>query len=98
LITFRKIRTDNRNLMQLQDNIASVVETLRTCPFLDGTAVSAIVLKSGANVINHLLDRQPQGYFLTDINASATVYRSAWDVKTITLVASTNTTVSFWVY
>jgi hypothetical protein len=51
-----------------------------------------------AQVINHGLQRQPQGWFLTDNNADATIWRSAWNSLTLTLTASANATVNIWVF
>lgn len=58
-----------------------------------------VALVSGVNVINHRLGRTQQGWFITDINAAVTVYRSAaFNELTLTLTSSGAATVSIGVF
>ena len=41
-----------------------------------GNLLTGISLTSGSNVINHLLARQMQGFYIADIDAPVTIYRS----------------------
>lgn len=84
--------------MAVQDNVANVFMFLATFPILDGYLVTNIPLVSGTNVINHTLGRQPVGWIVTDRNGAATVYRTAWDARTITLNSSGTVTISAWVF
>jgi hypothetical protein len=83
--------------MQLQANVNEFVEDLATVPFLDGVTVSAQVAATDT-IIPHTLNRQPQGWFITDIDAAATVYRAAWNTRTITLHASAPVNIQLWVF
>lgn len=56
---------------------------------LNAAQVISVSLKSGANIINHGLGRTIQGWFITDINAAATVYRSA-PLNSITLTLTSS--------
>jgi len=68
-------------------------------PILQGLQLTNVKLVSGTNVINHLLGQTQQGWFLTDINGAATVYRSAaFNNLTLTLTSSAACTVNLWVY
>jgi len=68
-------------------------------PILKGNQLKNIALNTGITVINHLLSRQQQGWFLTDIDAPATVYRSAaFNNLTLTLTSNAACTVNLWVY
>ena len=71
-----------------------IANPLSSVVFLNG-----VVLASGANTINHSLGRTPQGWFLTDTNGTATVYRSQpFNSTTLTLTASSGVTVNIGVF
>lgn len=66
---------------------------------LSGTPLSNIALIVGAKTINHGLGRLMQGWFLTDVNGPAVVYRSQpMNASTLTLTSSALATVNLWVY
>lgn len=79
---------------------ASVLNPILSLPFLSGNQIDDVILVANTpKVINHLLQRMPQGWMLTDNNSNAVVWRSAaLNDLTITLEASANTTVSFWIF
>jgi hypothetical protein len=61
--------------------------------------LNQIKLKSGVNVINHGLGRLLNGWIITDINAAATIYRSApLNNLTLTLTSSAAATVNIEVF
>ena len=58
-----------------------------------------VVLVSGNNVINHTLGTTQQGWFLTDIQGAATIYRNApFNNTTLTLHSSAGVTVNIGVF
>ncbi len=69
-------------------------------PFLNGNQVQDVALKANTPLaINHLLQRTPQGWFLTDNTANTAIWRTSdFNSLTITLEASANTTISFWIF
>lgn len=73
-------------------------------PFLANLLNNVSILKNinlstGVNVINHGLGRQMNGWFLVDIQAAQTVYRSApFNSSTLTLTASGPVTCSIGVF
>jgi len=86
-------------LSRFQTSWKSQIDPVLSDPLLDNNILTNVVLKSGVNVINHLLQRQPQGWFITDINAAVTVYRSQpFNDLTLTLTASGPATVNLVVY
>ena len=61
--------------------------------------LSNITLVSGANTISHKLGRQMQGWFLVDLQASVSVYRSEpFNPNTLILTASGPATCSIGVF
>lgn len=89
----------NTNLMLMQNRWSSQLNPVLANPLTNPTILKNIALVSGANVINHKLGQTMQGWFVTDINASATVYRSApFNDLTLTLTASAPCTISLGVF
>ncbi len=87
------------DLDALKDRIAEFTHQLELNPTLDGALVESENLAATTpRELNHKLGRQPSGWILTDIDAAATVHRTAWDDKTISLEASADATVSVWVF
>lgn len=92
-------KTDNRELMLMQNKWSSELNPLIKLPILSGNMIESKVLAVGANVINHKLGRKPQGWFITDINAAANIYRSAaFDKNTLTLTSDAIATINLWVF
>lgn len=83
-----------------QTKWAGTLNPVLAIPMLAGNQISNISLTASTPlVINHLLQRMPQGWFLTDNTANAVIWRAAaFSNTTITLESSANTTISFWVY
>lgn len=56
---------------------------------LNSVQIIQAALATGANTLDHKLGRQMQGWFLVDIDAAVTVYRSQpMNTLTLTLTAS----------
>lgn len=83
-----------------QTKWASEINPILALPILNGIQINQIFLVANKPLpINHLLDKTPQGWFLVDNTADATVWRSAAFTKTtVTLTSSANTTIAIWVY
>lgn len=79
---------------------ASTLNPILALPILSGNQISDIKLVANKpQVINHLLQRMPQGWFLTDNTANTAVWRAAaFTDTTITLESSANTTIAIWVF
>jgi hypothetical protein len=79
--------------------LASAVNPLLNNPLNTCSILNDVVLIDGVNVINHKLGRQMLGWFLTDIQGIASIYRSApFNSLTLTLTSSAAVTVSIGVF
>lgn len=77
----------------------SELDPLLANPLNSVLLLKNIALISGVTVINHRLNAQLQGWFITDINGAATIYRSApLSDTTLTLTSNAAVTVSLGVY
>lgn len=66
---------------------------------LNGKLMESVLLVNGATTFNHLLGRKLKGFFITDINAAATIFRSApLNDKTLTLTSNAICTVNLWLF
>ena len=83
-----------------QTKWSSILNPIVSLPIISGNQIDDVVMTANTpKVINHLLQRKPQGWFLTDNQANAVIWRTmAFNDLTITLEASANTTISFWVF
>jgi hypothetical protein len=89
----------NRNFMMMQNKWSSDLNPLLANPLNEVLILKNIGLMSGTNVINHMLSKVQQGWFLTDIQGVATIYRSApFNNLTLTLHSSANVTVNIGVF
>lgn len=85
--------------MLLQTKWKSQLDPILSDPISNGNILPQIFLSNGATVINHLLGRMLQGFFIVDINAPATIYRSApKNALTLTLTSSASCIVDIFVY
>lgn len=91
--------TNNKDLQLLQNSWAKQLNPVLGLSQLDGVMLENISLSIGANTINHLLSRQMIGWYLTDQNAPASIYRSqALNSKTLTLTSDAAVTVNIWAF
>jgi hypothetical protein len=85
--------------MLLQTKWSSILNPLLSNPLVSGILLKNISLITGSNVVNHKLGRNPQGWILIDIDASASIYRSgAFNDLTLTLVSDADCQVSLYVF
>lgn len=73
----------------MQTKWKSELDPVLANPVTNVSILKGVSLATGVNVINHLLGKTQQGWFLTDLDSAATVYRSAaFNKLTLTLTAS----------
>lgn len=64
-----------------------------------GVLLTGVSLAMGSTVLSHPLNRTLSGWVITDIDGSATIYRSApFSSVSLTLTSSAVVTVSLWVF
>lgn len=89
----------NLNLSMMQTKWKAQLDPVLSNPFCSANILENINLKSGVNVINHLLGRVQQGWFLVDKQAASDIYRSApFNNLTLTLTSTADVTVSIGVF
>jgi hypothetical protein len=78
---------------------ASQLDPLLANPLNSVRVLPNVSLNNGVTVINHLLGQMMQGWFLTDIQGAATIYRSAaMNSLTLTLTSNAAVTVNIGVF
>lgn len=89
----------NANFMNFQTKLATQLNPLLANPVTKVTFLNNVALSNGSTVINHLLGRKMQGWFIVDITGAATIYRSSpLNDKTLTLTSSAAVTVNLGVF
>lgn len=84
---------------QLQTKWASQLNPLLANPLNNVVILQNVRLISGVTAVNHLLGRMQQGWFLTDVQGVATIYRSSpFNDKTLLLTSSAAVTVNIGVF
>lgn len=92
-------KDDNQSLMLMQTKWKSILDPVIAGQLTAGNFIQNVSIVPGTNVINHLLGRQQQGWFLTDQTAVPYIYRSQpFNSTTLTLSSSTSLTISLWVF
>lgn len=83
----------------MQTRWATILNPLLKNPVNGVSILRDIELVPGDNVINHLLARQMQGWFLVDITGAAVIYRNApMNAVTLTLNSDATVTVNIGVF
>lgn len=79
---------------------AATLNPVLALPILNGVQLNDIVLAANVPLtINHLLQRMPQGWMVTDNTADTAIWRTMpFNKLTITLESSADTTISVWVF
>jgi hypothetical protein len=74
---------------QMETKWKSILDPILQNPLNSVNILTNIQLVNGKNTINHLLGRVQQGWFLTDIQGAATIYRLS-PFNNLTLVLMSN--------
>lgn len=88
-------------LSQMQSQWAAALNPVIANPITNGIQLTGVKLVNGTTIINHLLSQKMRGWFYTDIDGAATLYKpntAPFNDKTLTLVSSAAVTVNLWVY
>ena len=87
----------NQTLQTLQTNIENSLRDLLNNQLLSGTFLKT-KLEVGTNTINNPLQRQLQGYFITNQDAHVSTYLSSSTPKQIKLVSDAQANVSIYLF
>lgn len=77
----------------------AILDSLLKNPLNSASVLKNVQLTTGVNVINHLLGRTQQGWYLTDINGAAVIFRSEpFNNLTLTLTSDADVIVNIGVF
>lgn len=94
-----QFQDDNRPFQQMQNTWASQLNPLLANPLNSINIIKGVKLINGTITFNHKLGRMMQGWFITDIDTAATIYRSAaLNDKTLTLTSNASALVNVGVF
>ncbi len=95
-------QTDDRTLSQLQTRWRQELNPLLALPLNQGIILENVALANGSTQVNHLLGRRLNGWILTRVRASATIYdtqdANKTPATTLTLVSNAVVTVDLFVF
>lgn len=84
-----QIKGGDQTLQLALTKWASELNPLLAKPLSSANLLQGVSLPNGTVTINHLLGRQMQGWFVSDINAASTIFRSQpLNTLTLTLTSS----------
>lgn len=95
---FRKLRVNDKNLMDVQVQIEQAINPVIRLPLIDYHQIDGIAVGTAPVTFVHKLIRQPLGWYIVDNVADARVWRTDWNDNTMTLQASAATTISIIVF
>lgn len=91
-----------RLLLQFVASVNEALEPILSREDALRVVQEVVLVAATPKAVNHKLllptGKTPNGWRVSDIDAAATVHRTAWDDKTITLLASSNCTVLLEVF
>ena len=83
----------------LQNQWKSILDPIVANPIVQGQQLTGVALTTSATTVPHKLGRVQQGWFITDVNAAATIYRTgSFNASNMVLTASAACTVNIWVF
>lgn len=91
----------NLPLSAMQTKWKADIDPVLSNPMTSVNILKNISLIDGTNTINHLLGRQIQGWFISDIQGAASIYRpstSQFNDLTLTLISSSAVICSIGVF
>ncbi len=89
----------NVSFTLLQTKWKASLDPILANPILSGVQLNNVSLINGTTTFPHLLGRRQQGWFITDINGAASIFRPVtFNDKTLTLTSSAVVIVNLWVY
>lgn len=83
----------------MQTQWATQLDPVISNQIVNGLLIKNVKLINGITVVNHLLGRQMQGWYIVDINANVGVHRSQpMNDKTLTLTSSGIAVCNLWCF
>jgi len=83
----------------LQNQWKSILDPIVANAIVQGSQLTGVQINASATTIPHKLGRKQQGWFITDINAAAMVFRTGdFNDSNMILTASAPCVAAIWVY
>lgn len=101
IASFRRVRSQDNVIRQLQDATSAVFQDIVTREILDGQIITGIELLFGTpSSVSHKLSRPFTGYLVIRKNAASEIWDSPSTAPSSILVlnASVNVTIDIWVF
>lgn len=94
----RQVVSNNPDIQQMQSALNDQFAQLSKVAILKGVQLTGVNLTGAGVPVQHKLGRKPQGYFVTSLSASATVWNGTFTDTVVPLYSSVACTVDLWVY
>lgn len=92
-------KDDNQPFQLMQTKWKAELDPVLINNLVQGQLLTGVSLINGITMVPHKLGRKMQGWILSDVNAAATVFRSAnLNDTTLTLTSNAACVVSLWVF
>lgn len=96
---FTRTQSKDSFAHRTQQNVLKMITSLfNQVPIINGRLMEDINITTTATAYEHKLGRVPIGWIVLDRGANVTVWRTAWDDKTITLDSTGFTTIRVWIF
>lgn len=93
------IQDPSQSLMLMQRNWKSKIDPIFQSQNVNGRSLNNISLVVGSNQIPHGLQGTIKGWYITDINGAAQIFRNApFDASNLTLSSNATVTINLWVF
>lgn len=98
LTPFRKIRTQDKDLVSLQNALARIFLDLLGLEILNGRLIEDVVVTTSTVTVDHGLNRVLKGWIVVKKNADRRVWQTSITSTQLVLDSSATVTVSLWVF
>lgn len=98
MFSFKKLRTPNRDLMELQQNCADAFQFFKNSFIFEGVLLGPITIGTTDTVIPHTLNRMPLGWFPVRLKGPFVPYETTINASNLTLRATSSVVCHLWVF
>lgn len=98
MIAFKTIRTQNRELMTLQDNIRDVLQPISDALIVEGVLIGPVTIGTSPTTIPHTLNRMPLGWIPSRKKGLGDIFEISINANNLTLQSSVAVTTFLWVF
>lgn len=95
---FKTIRTQNRELMSIQDNVQDALRFLDLSLITDGVLVGPVTITTANTTIAHTLNRMPLGWFPVNKKGLGDIFEISKNASNLTLKSSVTVISHFWCF